>query len=79
MTELDRVREERDQFLEQLAMRQPSAMERDMQEIMRINNMLLGVVTDALSWWNLHRPPTHTGTLPTWVVDAEHIVKRDPS
>jgi hypothetical protein len=38
--EIGRLQMERDQLMEQLAMRQPSAVERDMQEIMRINNEL---------------------------------------
>jgi chromosome segregation ATPase len=38
--EIERLTQERDQFIEQIALRQPSAVERDMQEIMRINNEL---------------------------------------
>lgn len=37
---------ERDQLLEQIALRTPSALERDMQEIMRINNEMLARVTE---------------------------------
>jgi hypothetical protein len=38
--EIERLTQERDQFIEQIALRQPSAVERGMQEIMRINNEL---------------------------------------
>lgn len=38
--EIVKMTRERDDFVEQIALRQPSAVERDMQEIMRINNNL---------------------------------------
>ncbi len=48
--EIDRLRAERDDFAEQLAMRQPSALEKDMQEIMRINNRLRTALEEIAGW-----------------------------
>jgi len=46
---LRQLKQERDDFLEQLASRQRTALERDMQEVMEINNRLRAEI-EQLKW-----------------------------
>ncbi len=46
--EIDRLTAENEQLMEQIALRQPSVVERDMQLVMASNNKLRAMLEDAL-------------------------------